>query len=614
MATRGRYALRHAGSRRFFSDKREVTVAQAIYLTLQKCGIKEAFGFSGGAVLPLIDAFTDGTIPFYTCSNEQGAGHAAAAVGKTTGRPGLCVSTSGPGVTNVVTALSDALQDGAPFLLLTGQVPTTAMGTDAFQECPATAITRHSCKWNSVLMDPNQVVGVIEKAVKTMTSGRPGPVHIDIPKDILNTKVIYEDMKSPLPERPPPLQVNDQDILDAAERINRSAKPLIMVGQGANNCSAKIRELVQKGQFPVTTTLHGMGIMDERDPLSLKMMGMHGSAYANFAIQEASCLINLGWRFDDRTTGVIASYAPVARAASRTGDGGIIHCDIRRESLGRIVQPDVAFQADVADVIDKLLPLIKTPKELPTAMAVERDVWHRRVSGLKKDNPFGYHALSDGRIKTQQAVEMINIVGSKLGLLDNSFITTGVGNHQMMAAQFIDWTQPRQCVTSGSLGTMGVGLPFAIGAQVANPDSTVILIDGDGSFNMTCGELQTAARYNLPVKIAIMNDARQQMVWVWQKLFHGERYISTHNANPDYGMFAGSFGIGYHTVSDVKDLEKATEAWLTAPGPQFMDFKVVPDICLPMVAPGKGLQEMMLLQDHARLWGNEVEFTGMAPS
>jgi acetolactate synthase-1/2/3 large subunit len=324
--------------------------------------------------------------------------------------------------------------------------------------------------------------------------------------------------------------------------------------------------------------------------------------------------VNLGGRFDDRTTGVIASYAPVARAAGRTGSGGIIHCDIRRESVGRIVQPDVGFHADVQDVLEKLIPLIKSPAELPTHLAVERDMWHRRVKDLKDSNPFGYHALSDGRIKTQQAVEMVNTVGNKLGLLDDSFITTGVGNHQMMAAQFINWTKPRQCVTSGSLGTMGVGLPFAIGAQVANPNSTVIVIDGDGSFNMTCGEMQTAARYNLPIKIAVMNDARQQMVWVWQKLFHGERYISTHNANPDYGMFARSFGVGYHTVSHVDELEKATEAWLTSPGPQFMDFKVVPDICLPMVAPGKGLQEMMLLQDHARIWGNEVEFEGMAPS
>merc|ERR1719326_897204 len=217
------------------------------------------------------------------------------------------------------------------------------------------------------------------------------------------------------------------------------------------------------------------------------MMGMHGTAYANFAVQQANCIV-------------------------KVGDGGVIHVDIRREVIGLVIQPDVGMQADVGAVVDRLMPLIKTPEQLPTHLAVERDMWLRKVAELKASHPLGYKALPDGRIKTQQAIESINRVMNKLNLMDNSFFTTGVGNHQMMAAQFIDWTKPRQCVTSGSLGTMGVGLPFAIGAQVANPDSTVILIDGDGSFNMTCGELQTAARYNLPVKIAVMNDARQQMV------------------------------------------------------------------------------------------------------
>merc|ERR1719326_1805382 len=320
------------------------------------------------------------------------------------------------------------------------------------------------------------------------------------------------------------------------------------------------------------------------------MMGMHGTAYANFAVQQSNCIVNLGGRFDDRTTGVIGQYAPEARAAGKTGDGGVIHVDIRREVIGLVIQPDVGMQADVGAVVDRLMPLIKTPEQLPTHLAVERDMWLRKVAELKASHPLGYKALPDGRIKTQQAIESINRVMNKLNLMDNSFFTTGVGNHQMMAAQFIDWTKPRQCVTSGSLGTMGVGLPFAIGAQVANPNSTVIVIDGDGSFNMTCGEMQTAARYNLPIKIAVMNDARQQMVWVWQKLFHGERYISTINQNPDYLQFAGSFGIGTHTTAHVKDLDAAVE----------------PDICLPMVAPGKGLGEMMLLSDHERIWGGEA--------
>lgn len=453
----------------------------------------------------------------------------------------------------------------------------------------------------------------MQKAFRVASSGRPGPVHIDLPKDMLNAVIT-----GPAPPVKPPRvnarELPDELFEDAAERINACSRPLLLAGQGAAGAYELVRKLARKGGFPTTTTVHGLGIFDERDPLSLKMMGMHGAAYANFAVQEADLLFNIGGRFDDRTTGMIGSYARPAREAGRTGKGGVLHIDIRGEVIGRVLSPDVGFEADTAHVLKRLLPRILRPDELPSNVAREREQWREHVQQLKAKHPLGYIALPDGRIKTQQAVEAVNAVADRLGLLDTAFVTTGVGNHQMMAAQFVNWTRPRQMVTSGSLGTMGVGLPFAIGAQVAHPDSLVILVDGDGSFNMTCGDLQTVARYSLPVKIAIMNDNRQQMVWVWQKLFHGERYISTTNQNPDYAQFVGSFGIAYSSVDHVSELTAAVEAWLQTPGPAVLDFRVVPDICLPMVAPGKGLDEMMLLQDHARIWGNEVEFEGMAPS
>lgn len=373
--------------------------------------------------------------------------------------------------------------------------------------------------------------------------------------------------------------------------------------------------LPKKANIPVTTTVHGMGIFDENDPLSLHMLGMHGSAYGNFAIQNADVIVAIGSRFDDRTTGVMDKYAPKAKAAAAEGTGGIVHINIDKKSFGKVVMPTVAVWADCEHAMEALEDMLEIPH------SEDREAWVKQCQEWKEDFPFGYVKPPGGKIKVQQVLECMNTyLQTKLPEGKKVTVSTGVGNHQMMAAQFLRWTRPRSMITSGSLGTMGVGLPFAIGAQIALPDALTILIDGDGSFNMTHMDLQTVVRYNLPIKICVMNDARQQMVWIWQRLFFEGRYLSVNNVNPDFVKLAEAWGMKAIACDNEEDLPGVIEQLMTYDGPMFVDFQVVPDICLPMVAPGKALDEMILLQDREAVFGASEEelggmrFEGLAPS
>jgi len=354
---------------------------------------------------------------------------------------------------------------------------------------------------------------------------------------------------------------------------------------------------------PVTTTLHAMGAFSEHHPLSLHMLGMHGAAYANFAIQEADLIVAIGSRFDDRTTGVLNKYAPEARKAHEEGRGGLVHFDIEPAQFGRVINPTVAVAGDCKLGMQALLPMVEHQA---------RTEWLERCAGLKAQFPFSYTPASGGKIKTQQAIEAI--YNGLKPQEDRLVVSTGVGNHQMMSCQFIRWTTPRSIITSGSLGTMGFGLPAAIGAQLANPDKIVVLVDGDGSFNMTSNDLGTVKEHQLPLKMAIMNDGRQQMVRVWQTLFFDNRLVGTDNVNPDYVALAQSYGIESFRCDNVDDLPAAVERFVNAKGPVLVDFGVVPDICLPMVAPGKGLDEMFMPGDISL--DDEVKPTmeGLAPS
>jgi len=598
---------------------RQMTGGEVIYNMLVEHGVDTVFGYSGGAVLPLLDALHGKDTKFITSAHEQCCGHSAAAYAKSTGKFGVCIVTSGPGITNLVTPLQDALSDGVPMVVFSGQVPTSAMGTDAFQECPATQITRPCTKWNYVCLDFNSLPWAVNEAFRIAMSGRPGPCHIDLPKDIVSMKAQVPDAVFRKASRSPGDAAPMMDmthIQRAASLINKAKKPVLYVGQGANHCPDILKKVAYKANIPVTTTIHAMGVFDEMDPLSLHMLGMHGSAYANFAIQNSDCIVAVGSRFDDRTTGVMDKYAPKARAAEETGAGGIIHINIDRTTFGKVIRPTVAIWADAEHALTALEP------HLDMEDKSARDEWVAQCKTWKEQHPHGYVKPPQSKLKTQMVIEATNNALQKKGLMDSKdvFICTGVGNHQMMACQFIRWRKPRSMISSGSLGVMGAGLPFAIGTQVANPDALTILFDGDGSFNMTSMDLQTIVRYNLPVKIAIMNDAKQQMVAIWQRLFFDGRYISSENVNPDFVKLAQAWGIESVRCETEEDLPAVIEKWLSHNGPMLVDFKVVPDICLPMVAPGKALDEMILLKDREAIFGKseeelgEMKFEGLAPS
>lgn len=595
-----------------------MTGAETIYRMLAVRGAQFVFGYSGGAVLALVDQFHRSSkirgsnqskaIRFIQVAHEQAAVHAAQAVGRLTGLPGIVVVTSGPGVTNCVTGLQDALMDGDPVLLLSGQVPTSSLGSGAFQEAPATALTKPCTKWNYLVETVESIPWALETALRIAMSGRKGPVHIDLPKNILGG-----EGEIPVPlicpsehrdlGRSSSKRINDRliaifddSVLDeVSKRIGLSQRPVIIAGHGAVDAHESVKELSSKCDIPVTTTLHGMGVLSEHEPLSLKMLGMHGNAAANLAVQNADLILSIGARFDDRTTGTLATYAPHAKKAGEEGTGGIVHFDIDAKQFGKTVSADLSVLSDCSFAVPRLLAKVK-PKQNPA--------WITQITGWKEEHPFVWardHPADS--IKTQEVVDALYRASthpSFASLNRPVSVCTGVGNHQMMAAQFYRWSRPKQLITSGGLGTMGSGLPFAIGAQIAHPGHTLLLIDGDGSFNMSSSELATVKAFDLPIKICVINDGVQQMVRAWQHLFFEKRFISTTNQNPDYVKLSESYGIAALRCEHPSELEQVAIRLLTSDEPMLVDFRVVPDFCLPMVKPGSALHEMIFRK-------NEIE-------
>lgn len=568
----------------------------AIIRSLKRNHVDTIFGYSGGAILPVFDSLSNSGIKYFMNRHEQSSGHCAEGYAKVSGKPGIVTTTSGPGVTNLITPLQDSYSDGVPIIVFTGQVPTHAIGTDAFQECPATELTRPCTKWNYQLKDANEIEYVIDKAFHIATTGRPGPVHIDLPKDIMSNRVTKETVEfEPFDDKKELDQHNLIKMELLCNLIEKSERPIIIAGHGCVNYDKHVTFMAHKCNIPVTTTLHGLGIFDEYSSKSLHMLGMHGSAYANYAVQEADLILSLGARFDDRIIGTKDGFAPEARKAEREGRGGIFQVEIEPYQIGKSIVPTGTFIGDCGDFLNYVVN---------NTGYRSRKKWFDRIGKLKEMYPFNYEK-STHHIKTQQVIEKIS---EKTSMRQNTLISTGVGNHQMMTAQFYRWTSPKQMISSGSLGTMGVGVPFAIGAKLACPKKMVICIDGDGSFNMTMNELATIAEYNIPVKIAIMNDSRQQMVYVWQELFFNSNFISTTNHNPDYNMLAESFGIKSIRCDNPQDLDKAVTEFIRYDGPILGNFIVKPDKCLPLVAPGKNLDEMILEDDE------EILLTGEAPN
>lgn len=566
-----------------------LTGGQIVYNKLHQYGVKDVWISTGGAVMPLVDAFYNGDINYYLPSHEQSGGHCATGYAKVTGKPGISIVTSGPGFTNSLTALTDAMNDSVPFILFSGQVPKVAMGTHAFQECPSVEMSKPVTKWSHCVENINELPSVIDEAFYVSLSGKPGAVHIDLPKCITSQKITSENV---------PKFVKSQESLSlfpssrnkmkkVIDLINNSKKAVIIAGQGCNNSWSQLRRFSEITNIPVTTTIHAMGAFDETNELSLEFLGMHGSPYANYAVMDADLIIGIGTRFDDRITGNISKFAPKAYQAYKENRGGIVHVNINNKEINYVLDSHYNFNMDSYMFFDQTIPYLKR---------TDNQDWINKINEWKDKFPFKYNETNN--LKTQEVIIELNNY-----LLESNFrnyyISTGVGNHQMMTSQFIKWKYPKSFLTSGSLGTMGVGLPYAIGAQIAKPNSLVIDIDGDGSFNHSLHELKSIRDYNLPVKMFIMNDNKLSMVKAWEKLFYDERYTATDlKINPNYTQLAESFGIKGITCSNKSELKDVIKYAINYKGPILCDFKVEGDLCLPLVAPGKAIDEMILDSDY----------------
>ncbi|ORY60210.1 acetolactate synthase [Pseudomassariella vexata] len=580
-----------------------MTGGEIFHEMMLRQGVKHIFGYPGGAILPVFDAiYNSKQFEFILPKHEQGAGHMAEGYARASGKPGVVLVTSGPGATNVITPMQDALSDGTPLVVFTGQVVTTAIGSDAFQEADVVGISRSCTKWNVMVKNVAELPRRINEAFEIATSGRPGPVLVDLPKDV-TAGVLRRAIPtvSGLPTLPSPanrsaLAITRKEHTDSIRRvadlINIAKKPVIYAGQGiicSENGPELLKELAEKASVPVTTTLQGLGAFDELDEKSLHMLGMHGSAYANMSMQEADLIIALGARFDDRVTLNIGKFAPAAKAAAAEGRGGIVHFEIMPKNINKVVQATEAVEGDVAENLAQLVPHIEKRS------MTDRKEWFDKINEWKSKWPFSHYERSErmGLIKPQTLIEELSKLTADRK--HETIIATGVGQHQMWTAQHFRWRHPRTMVTSGGLGTMGFGLPAAIGAKVAKPDALVVDIDGDASFNMTLTELSTAAQFNIGVKVIVLNNEEQGMVTQWQNLFYEDRYAHTHQQNPDFMKLADAMGVQGRRLIKPEDTVEALKWLIDSDGPALLEVitdKKVP--VLPMVPTGSGLHEFLV--------------------
>lgn len=562
------------------------TGAYALMDSLRLHGVEHIFGYPGGAILPIYDELyrseARGEVKHILVRHEQGASHAADGYARATGKVGVCFATSGPGATNLVTGIATAHMDSIPMVIVTGQVARAAIGTDAFQETDIFGITLPIVKNSYVVRRAEDMAKIVTEAFHLASTGRPGPVLIDVPKD-----VGYEEFDY-IPVQPgdirlagykPTVKGNPRQINAALKLIAEAEKPLLYVGGGAisANAHAQIKELAERFQIPVTTTLMGLGAFDEHHPLSVGMLGMHGTAYANFAVSECDLLIAIGARFDDRVTGKLDEFASRAR---------VIHIDIDPAEVGKNRAPEVPIVGDVRKVLEQMLERLKELNNL--AQSGKTKPWLERINRWRKDYPLVV-PHPEGGIAPQ---EVIVEVGNQA---PHAYYTTDVGQHQMWAAQFLK-NGPRRWISSAGLGTMGYGLPAAMGAKVALPDEQVICISGDASFQMNPQEMGTIAHYGINVKTVIINNGWQGMVRQWQQAFYGERYSSSNmeGGMPDFKLLAQAYGIKGIVVKERGELKDAIAQMLAHDGPVLMDVRVVKnENCYPMIAPGKNNAQMI---------------------
>ncbi|KAI9710025.1 MAG: Acetolactate synthase, mitochondrial [Chrysothrix sp. TS-e1954] len=567
--------------------------------------VKHVFGYPGGAILPVFDAiYNSPHFDFILPRHEQGAGHMAEGYARASGKPGVVLVTSGPGATNTITPMQDALMDGTPLVVFCGQVVTSALGSDAFQEADVVGISRACTKWNVMVKNIAEMPRRINEAFEIATSGRPGPVLVDLPKDVtaavLNRPI---PMASSLPTNPSAATLAARDlgkkqleasIARSARLINISKKPVVYAGQGVishPDGPRLLKELSDKAQIPVTTTLQGLGGFDELDSKALHMLGMHGSAFANMAMQEADLIIALGARFDDRITGKVTAFAPQAHAAAAENRGGIIHFEIMPKNINKVVQATEAVEGDVVQNLSSLLPQIT---DVPS-----RSEWFSQIDTWKQRFPWNYEKESPGGlIKPQTVVAKLSEMTADRK--DETVICTGVGQHQMWVAQHYRWRHPRTMITSGGLGTMGYGLPASIGAKVARPDALVVDVDGDASFSMTLTELSTAAEFNIGVKIIILNNEEQGMVTQWQTLFYKDRFSHTHQRNADFVKLSEAMKVKADRAVKPEELEEKLR-WLlfeSGDGPALLEIVTDQKVpVLPMVPGGSALHEFLVYDE-----------------
>jgi len=568
-----------------------MTGAEIVFKALEDQGVKHIFGYPGGAVLPIYDELKNHKkIKHILVRHEQGAGHAAEGYARSSGKPGVMLVTSGPGATNAVTALTDAYMDSVPLVCITGQVPTHLIGTDAFQECDTTGITRPCTKHNWLVKDVNKLSSIMHKAFEVATTGRPGPVLVDIPKDIQFQKAKYikpKELKNNNSKTNIKFNGQDNDIENAVELINKSSKPIIYTGGGVINSGPSatqlVRELVSLTGFPITSTLQGLGAFPGNDLQFLGMLGMHGTYEANNAMHDCDLMINIGARFDDRITGKIDEFSPKSKK---------IHIDIDPSSINKNVKVDLALVGDVKFVLEKLVSILKQKHpNFENSNKQKIAAWWSQIETWRKKNSLGY-INSKEVIKPQFAVQRLY----ELTKAQDVFITTEVGQHQMWAAQHYKFDKPNRWMTSGGLGTMGYGLPAAVGVQVANPDKLVIDIAGEASVLMTMQEMSTAVQYKLPIKIFIINNEYMGMVRQWQELLHEKNYSESYTAAlPDFVKLAEAYGCVGIRANKPDELDEKIEQMLSVNKPVIFDCVVdKTENCYPMIPSGKPHNQMLL--------------------
>ena len=580
----------------------KMTGAEAVITALVENGVEVIFGYPGGAVLPLYDAlFKNKKIKHVLVRHEQAAVHAAEGYARSTGKVGCVLVTSGPGATNAITGLTDALMDSVPVICLSGQVPTHLIGTDAFQEADTTGISRPCTKHNYLVKNADLLCATVHEAFEIASSGRPGPVLIDLPKDIQLTNIQYIKKRTKINKILTTVlpQIDVEIISQAADLLINSKKPIIYAGGGVVNAGLEasnlLTELVNLLDAPVTLTLMGLGVVSNKNKNFLGMLGMHGTYEANLAMHNCDVMLNVGARFDDRVTGRLNAFAPKSKK---------IHIDIDKSSINKVVHVDFGIVGDCKEVLSLLIKEIKKSHNIKSIQS--KSSWWNQINNWRAKNSLGF-IQGATTIKPQQAIKSLY----EKTIDKDTYVTTEVGQHQMWAAQYFGFSAPKHWMTSGGLGTMGYGLPSSVGVQIAHPKSLVIDISGEASFLMNMQELSTIVQYNLPIKIFILNNQWMGMVRQWQELNHGSRYSQSYTSSlPDFIMLAKSFGIKGLRVDDVSSLDATIDEMINTNGPVIADIRVEKEEnCFPMIPSGAAHNEMILSSDDK---GADTSESGLA--